>query len=171
MFIKNSVNQQVVSLLSSFIKLHSSHIQVLTENSSFNKNKFLKEPVPTEDTIHNTFRGFVQPLGSCEDPVLQQVSQLLDTTKVTNNILYSPQSYMSWHTNSDLEGWRTYYVYTKKPGIFRYKDPAANQIVDDVDDIGWTSRTFLISKKQLFWHCVWAEGYRFSFGFNKSLDD
>lgn len=100
--------------------------------------------------------------------LLKQVCNLLDYDRCTNAKIYPPMSVLNWHTNSDLPGIRTYYTYSEKEAIFRYRDPATGEIIDDYDNIGWTVRQFTITKDNLFWHAVWSDGPRYSFGFLKS---
>jgi hypothetical protein len=164
MTIKTTPNLKVVSLLSDFIKQCSFSANKNTNPCT--KELFLSYEVPSIDTKHGKHQGFIEVLGDDTNSLLLDSANLLGADSVTNNILYYPQSCLGWHTNSDLEGYRTYYTYTLKPGIFRYEDPKLNKIVLDVDNVGWTSRTFLIQKDKPFWHSVWSDGYRFSFGFN-----
>lgn len=162
--IKTTPNLEVVSLLSIFIKQCSFSANKNTNPCT--KEMFLSCELPGIDNKHGDRLGFIEVLDKDTNSLLLESANLLGATSVTNNILYHPQSCLGWHTNSDLEGYRTYYTYTLKPGIFRYVDPKSNKILLDVDNVGWTSRTFLIQKDKSFWHSVWSDGYRFSFGFN-----
>jgi hypothetical protein len=73
---------------------------------------------------------------------------------------------MLWHTNSDDPGTRIYYTYSNKLSIFRYIDKDTGQIVDDIDNVGWTARKFDITdESNPFWHTIWTSSLRFSFGF------
>ena len=86
-------------------------------------------------------------------------------SRCTNYIAYPPNTIMAWHTNSDTPGVRTYYIYTERPGIFRYIDESGDT-VDDYDNVGWTARSFKINPEKPLWHTVWSQGLRFAFGFN-----
>ena len=83
----------------------------------------------------------------------------------TNAIAYHPLSFMRWHTNSNAEGFRHYYTYTEGKSIFRWKDFNSGKMFTEVDDQGWTYRTFMISSKKPLWHTIWTEKTRLSFGF------
>jgi len=79
---------------------------------------------------------------------------------------YPPQSFMSWHTNSRKLGWRFYLNYAEEPGksFFRHKDPQTGEIITSWDDI-WNYRSFQIQADPLFWHSVYSNTNRFSFGY------
>jgi len=104
-----------------------------------------------------------------DSPLLENVKKLLDADTINNNIMYPKNSIMGWHTNSKSPGERTYISFSKKPGIFRYKNPETGEIIDDYDNELWTGRRFVITEKPLFWHTIYAPERRFSFGFNKLL--
>jgi len=82
----------------------------------------------------------------------------------SNAIVYAPMTCMRWHTNSSFVGLRTYYTFTNGKGIFRYIDENGN-VIDDHDNKGWTVRKFQVTRNPGFWHTVWTEQTRFSFGF------
>ena len=79
---------------------------------------------------------------------------------------YPPQSFMGWHTNSRKPGRRFYLNYAEEPGksFFRYKDPQTGEIVTAWDDV-WNERQFHIQKDPLFWHAIYSNTNRFSFGY------
>ena len=90
----------------------------------------------------------------------------------SNSIVYPPMSTMPWHTNSNNKGTRTYYTYTESEGLFRWVDPNTGITHTDVDNIGWTCRSFYIREVEPFlWHTIWSEGVRFAFGFNTHNKD
>lgn len=130
-------------------------------NKSFTEEQFLERPIPKKD-VSTTFSGI--PLRGY-DSQLDQCREILKAKRVTNSIYYPPKTMLPWHTNSDLEGIRTYYTFSIDGGIFRYKDVETGEIVSVQDDIGWNVNQFKISKDDLFWHTIWAKGRRFSFGF------
>tara|TARA_R100000030_G_scaffold89805_2_gene74206 strand:- start:322 stop:825 length:504 start_codon:yes stop_codon:yes gene_type:complete len=102
---------------------------------------------------------------------LDKATELLGNQSSTNCIAYPPNSSMGWHTNSNREGVRTYYSFTVKPGRFIYLHPETGQMIVDSDQVGWTVRQFEISKDKPLWHCVWADGVRFSFGFTRPIEE
>jgi len=79
---------------------------------------------------------------------------------------YPPGSYMGWHTNSRVPGWRVYINYAEEPGksFFRYRDPSTKEIVTLNDNV-WNIRIFRITGEQPIWHAVYSDTNRFSFGY------
>lgn len=87
----------------------------------------------------------------------------------TNALVYNPMSFMRWHTNSNAPGRRHYFTFTEGEAIFRWRHPVTGKIFDEIDERGWTYRTFIISPAQPVWHTIWTEKVRLSFGFNSSV--
>jgi len=79
---------------------------------------------------------------------------------------YPAGSYMGWHTNSRVPGWRVYINYAEEPGksFFRYRDPLTKEIVT-LQDKEWNLRIFRITSEQPIWHTVYSDTNRFSFGY------
>lgn len=125
-------------------------------------------PLPSEDVEKSPNRCFHLLNG---DEHLEKASDILGGQKIRNRLVYPPNSTMGWHTNSDHEGIRTYYSFTVKPGRFIYLHPETGQMIVDSDQVGWTVRQFEISKDKPLWHCVWADGVRFSFGFTQPIEE
>jgi hypothetical protein len=84
----------------------------------------------------------------------------------TNAIVYSPMSFMRWHTNSNSPGIRHYFTYTGERAVFRWKHPETGEVFDEIDNIGWTYRVFAISNERPLWHTIWTQNVRLSFGFS-----
>lgn len=85
---------------------------------------------------------------------------------VSGHFYYPPGGYMSWHTNSDQPYKRVYVTFADKPGksFFRYKH--GGEIVTEWDKEGVNIRVFEATDKEpLFWHCVFSDCNRVSFGF------
>lgn len=79
---------------------------------------------------------------------------------------YPVGGFMGWHTNSDAPFERLYLVYSETgESWFRYRDPVTSEIVSVQDNKGWNVYNFTTPNDQLFWHCVYSECNRFSFGF------
>lgn len=95
---------------------------------------------------------------------LNSLAGLLGADENTNLVIYGANSCMGWHTNSDMPGDRVYYTFTMGKAVFRYINSEGN-IVDDIDNIGWTVRRFPVRKHPPLWHTIWTEKLRFSFGF------
>ena len=79
---------------------------------------------------------------------------------------YPPGSYMSWHTNSGVPGWRVYINYAEEEGksFFRYRDPSTSKIVTLMDK-EWNIRIFRITSASPLWHAVYSNTNRFSLGY------
>jgi hypothetical protein len=79
---------------------------------------------------------------------------------------YPPGSYMGWHTNSRAPGVRIYVTNAEEPGrsFFRYRDPDMDRVVTAPDD-RWNVRVFRVGGEKPFWHAVYSETHRFSFGY------
>lgn len=124
-------------------------------------------PVPTENVERD--KSYTHRLE--DDGLLKEAIDYLGVTRSTNCMAYGPRSKMDWHTNTNREGLRTYYSFTVKPGRFIYIHPETGQMIVDTDQVGWTVRQFEIRKDKPLWHCVWADGVRFSFGFTEPLEE
>lgn len=117
------------------------------------------------------------------DPVVEQSRREVDremgklmkalfrnngTLSVTSSghLWYPPGSYMGWHTNSRVPGWRIYVNYAEQPGrsFFRYREPDTGRIVT-LNDKPWNIRIFRITRDRPLWHAVYSETNRFSMGY------
>ena len=86
--------------------------------------------------------------------------------RASGHFLYPPTSYMGWHTNARVPGWRVYVSHAAEPGksFFRYFDPAKGEVVTSWDR-GWDLRVFPIDPDRPFWHAVYSNTYRSSLGY------
>lgn len=84
----------------------------------------------------------------------------------SGHLWYPPGSYMGWHTNSKVPGWRIYVNYAEDEGrsFFRYRDPRGKSIVT-LDDKHWNIRLFRIRNDIPLWHAVYSDTNRFSMGY------
>jgi hypothetical protein len=84
----------------------------------------------------------------------------------SGHLWYPPGSYMGWHTNSRVPGWRIYVNYAEQEGksFFRYRDPDTGGIVT-LNDRHWNIRIFKISRDKPLWHAVYSDTHRFSMGY------
>jgi hypothetical protein len=74
--------------------------------------------------------------------------------------------YMGWHSNSNFSNsWRIYcsYVAEGDKSFFRYFKN--NRVHTEYEKAGWNFRAFEVKKSPLYWHCVYTEIDRYSFGF------
>jgi len=101
---------------------------------------------------------------------LFKVGSLFSVTK-SGHFLYPPGGFMSWHTNSSAPGWRLYINYVEEPdkSFFRYQNPDTGEIVTSMDK-KWNFRLFKIDAKKPFWHTVYSDTNRYSFGFRITID-
>jgi len=106
------------------------------------------------------------------DTRIEAIKKLLsnDTAKVQfrNFYYYPPNTMMTWHTNSNAVGTRIYYSLVSGGDIFRYRDPYTKKIIDVIGKDGWNVKQFQIgnTSENRLWHTIYANGPRFSFGFN-----
>jgi hypothetical protein len=79
---------------------------------------------------------------------------------------YPAGSYMGWHTNSRVPGWRIYINYAEESGksFFRYKHHLTGEIVTLWDE-EWNMRVFRVTGTDPLWHCVYSNTNRFSLGY------
>jgi hypothetical protein len=79
---------------------------------------------------------------------------------------YPSGSYMGWHTNSGVPGWRVYINYAEEEGesFFRYRDPVTSEITTLMDK-KWNIRIFRITSESPLWHAVYSGTNRFSLGY------
>lgn len=161
MFKAVKADNQITTILKEIIKDSQKQWAKKITYREFSEQEFLERPIPSKD-IPASFSGI--PIQGYES-LLEDCRKLLNAKKVTNSIYYPPSSMLPWHTNSDLEGVRTYYTFSMEGGIFRYRNPDTAEFINAYDNKGWNVNTFEIVKDKPFWHTVWAKGSRFSFGF------
>ena len=154
-------NSQITKILSEIVKTSQRQWVKKITYRKFSEQEFLERPIPSKD-IPASFSGI--PIQGYES-LLGDCCKLLGAKKVTNSIYYPPNAMLPWHTNSDLEGVRTYYTFSMEGGMFRYYDSETGEFINAYDNKGWNVNTFEIVKDKPFWHTVWAKGSRFSFGF------
>ena len=79
---------------------------------------------------------------------------------------YPSGSYMGWHTNSGVPGWRVYINYAEEEGksFFRYRDPVTSEITTLMDK-EWNMRIFRITSENPLWHAIYSGTNRFSLGY------
>lgn len=73
--------------------------------------------------------------------------------------------YMGFHTNSNALGYRVYASWAAEPkkSFFRYWQNS--KLFTEWEEKGWNFRAFEVNKSKLYWHCVYTECDRYSFGF------
>jgi len=167
MTLKIDANQKVVDLLTEYVKLNIKSIP-LDRFGNQSYHDFDSQQLPNK----NVDKGFFSSTDSFtyfkhyhnSHALIEKCNAILKAKENTNCLVYYPNSFMHWHTNSDNPGIRTYYTYSLGYSLFRYIDN--DNIIDDVDSVGWTVRQFAVDIKKPLWHTIWSSGFRFSFGFN-----
>lgn len=78
---------------------------------------------------------------------------------------YFQKNFMGWHTNSNQEGFRLYATFCEedKKSFFRYQENG--KVMTEMEDKGWNFRGFEVRKHNPYWHCVYSDCNRYSFGF------
>jgi hypothetical protein len=84
----------------------------------------------------------------------------------SGHLWYPPGSWMGWHTNSRVQGWRVYVNFAEEEGksFFRYRDPRDGRVVT-LSDRNWNIRVFRIRADEPLWHAVYSDTNRFSMGY------
>lgn len=114
---------------------------------------------------------FLVKLGSDVNlSVLELVASVLPDHKCvlpSGHWLYPAEGgFMGWHTNSDAPFERVYLVYSDTgESWFNYYCTREKRVVKVKDEKGWNVYHFETPKDPLFWHCVYTECDRYSFGF------
>lgn len=83
----------------------------------------------------------------------------------SGHFLYPPGGYMSWHTNSDMPCERLYISVVDEINRSCFKYIENYKLVEDWDDNKIVMRRFTCSEKDPFWHAVYSECNRYSFGY------
>jgi hypothetical protein len=80
--------------------------------------------------------------------------------------------FMGWHSNSNAVGWRVYATRCDEgnKSFFRYYNYNDNKMYTEWEEKGWNFRAFQVRKDKLYWHCVYSETDRYSFGFRFALE-
>jgi hypothetical protein len=145
--------------------------------ASFKKDKILGEPDPNpriteadldtrKDVPWNRHMYVYHcPYENIDDIQEAAKGLISGNVKLTGRFYYPPGGFMGWHTNSNDLGFRIYATFCKEGGksFFRYLDGV---IRTEYEEAGWNFRLFEIRRDKLYWHCVYSDTDRFSFGFN-----
>jgi hypothetical protein len=88
------------------------------------------------------------------------------TPYVSGHFYYPAGGYMSWHTNSDKPEKHIYITYVDEPNKSFFRSSVNNKITTDWDSEKLNVRVFdVVDKEPFYWHCVYSECNRYSFGF------
>lgn len=83
----------------------------------------------------------------------------------TGKFHYPPGGFMNWHTNSSHEGYRIYATHCAESNKSFFRYAINGEVYTDWEKAGWNARLFEVRKNKLYWHCVWSDTDRYSFGF------
>jgi hypothetical protein len=170
MIVKKIPSKEIIDILTNEIKFFGLDFAKTKPNLMASLSVFnsFKDKIPNFDILKQANSDYgTYDMDRKNHKVIEDVKNILKADSCTNTLYYSKGSFINWHTNSDFPGTRSYIIYTTKPGIFRYKDQKTGNIIDDIDYVGWTQRTFEVDENNLLWHCVYSPSFRFSYGFNK----
>jgi hypothetical protein len=88
---------------------------------------------------------------------------------VSGSFHYPPKGFMGWHTNSNMEGWRVYASFATEDDKSFFRYAKGKVVYTEYEKKGWNFRAFQVKKNDLYWHCVYADADRYSFGFRFAL--
>ena len=131
---------------------------VISFGSSRNVDTFTSERIKQgRHKLDTLMKAFLESLFDSAYPL---------TVSSSGHFWYPPGSYMGWHTNSRVPGWRVYINYAEEAGksFFRFRDPLTEDIVT-LDDKVWNIRVFRITSDKPVWHTIYSGTNRFSFGY------
>lgn len=87
----------------------------------------------------------------------------------TGKFYYPPGGFMGWHTNSGHEGYRIYATRCKESNKSFFRYLLDGEMHTEWEQVGWNCRLFEVRKDKLYWHCVWSDTDRYSFGFRFTI--
>ena len=167
---KIEIDSSTVQPLAGIIKGYSQYWQDITNPWPVTENEF-RNTVPPLDDLYLAKKityNFLDSNVVTDKNDLQSITQIMEqfrrdqgSSAVTNCCVYPIMSQMGWHTNSNYPGIRRYYTFSLGKTIFAYKHHG--NIVYQEDQPGWTCREFEVGE-DLYWHSIWTEKFRFSFG-------
>lgn len=84
---------------------------------------------------------------------------------ISGRFHYPPGGFMGWHTNSNMEGWRVYATRCEEDNKSYFRYYKNGKTITEWEQKGWNFRAFEVKKGNLYWHCVYTDADRYSFGF------
>lgn len=88
------------------------------------------------------------------------------TPVVSGHFYYPKGGFMSWHTNSDKPQKHVYITYVDQPNKSFFRSFGNDKVITDWDNDILTVRVFDITDiEPYYWHCVYSDCNRYSFGF------
>jgi hypothetical protein len=123
----------------------------------------------------DTYAFFMDyPDSRYEKAIEQAAGSMFPASKllsISGRFHYPPKGYMGWHTNSNAEGTRLYATFVPEGGksYFRYYDMQKKEIVTEWEKEGWNFRAFAVRVGSPYWHCIYTDTDRYSFGLRYQL--
>lgn len=146
----------------------------VSDNFIHNKDRTVAEykGVSLETNAMSNLIPLVYPPADIQIEMVEWAEQYFQMNfRSVSGRFYYPENggFMGWHTNSDMPGKRIYVAYASEENgsYFKYFDEESQQTVVDWDEKGLNVRAFDINRdpEQLYWHCVYADKPRISYGF------
>tara|TARA_B110000967_G_scaffold209852_1_gene268106 strand:- start:5212 stop:5829 length:618 start_codon:yes stop_codon:yes gene_type:complete len=121
------------------------------------------------ETVHNTFFG---PGSKCpqehkdaSNKVNDELVKYLSALYSAVHVYYPEGGFMGWHNNWDVPGYNILINYNAGDGWFKYYDIEKDEIITQVDPVGWSAKVgYYGGKDDPTWHCA-GGGPRITFGF------
>ena len=129
----------------------------------FNSKKY--DDAVSDDRLSQLRRRIDEEIGGLIRSLFSATPGKVSLTQ-SGHFWYPAGSFMGWHTNSRVPGWRAYLSFAEEPGrsFFRYRHPQSGDIVT-LEDTGWDLRIFKLESGMPLWHTVYSDTNRFSFGY------
>lgn len=116
----------------------------------------------------NVFTYYIENKNDNELKVAaQKVFPNSPLASVSGKFHYPKNGFMGWHHNGNFPGFRMYATRAEEDNksFFRYRDIRTGKVITEWEKKGWNFRAFKVEPKQHYWHCVYADCDRYSFGF------
>lgn len=148
--------------------MDSRHISIFEYKDLHTNGIYKDKKVPAMFNPTNSRTSFYQEMDVVLNILKSQYPNKL--VKKSGGFWYKPGYYMGWHNNHGRKGTRIYVTYADENGksFFRYRDKKTGDVITTYDQKGWTVRLFDVSDvpNDFYWHSVYSNCNRFSFGFN-----
>lgn len=105
---------------------------------------------------------------SISDQLYSYIEQMFPEyiPRVSGHFYYPPGGFMSWHTNSDMPQKHVYITYVDNPSQSFFRTYSDGNIITNFDNDELVVRVFdIVDTKPYYWHCVYSDCNRYSFGF------
>jgi len=131
----------------------------------FGSPKLEMKDLPSEDINFSSEGLYYSLFLPLDTKLFQSLMPNKEFIVQTGKFYYPPGGFMNWHTNSSHEGYRIYATYCKESNKSFFRYAIDGKIYTEWEQAGWNCRLFEVRKDKLYWHCVWSDTDRYSFGF------